>query len=88
MSNKPIAYTGLFLVVAGFLMFIGDFAFGESVEWLRYSREWAARGAFAMCIVGCVFGLINWRTEPGKVAACFGGLLVALFLVLLFFGGR
>jgi drug/metabolite transporter superfamily protein YnfA len=82
-DNKPIAYIGLFLVLAGFLSVIGLFAFGESVEWLRDSREGAAWGAFAMCIVGCAFGLINWRTAPGKVAACFGGVLVVLFVVVL-----
>ena len=83
MNNKPIAYTGLFLVLAGFLSIISLFAFGESVEWLRHSREGATWGAFAMCIVGCAFGLINWRTAPGKVGGCFGGVLVALFLVWL-----
>jgi drug/metabolite transporter superfamily protein YnfA len=83
MINKPIAYTGLFLVLAGFLSVIGLFAFGERFEWLRHSREGAAWGSLAMCIVGCAFGLINWRTAPGKVAACFGGVLVVLFLIWL-----
>jgi hypothetical protein len=83
MNNKPIAYIGLLLVLAGFLSAIGLVAFGQSVEWLRHSREGAAWGAFAMCIVGCAFGLINWRTAPGKVAGSFGGLLVGLFFVWL-----
>ena len=83
MNNKPIAYTGFFLVLAGFLLVVGLLAFGNSFQWLRHSREGAAWGAFAMCIVGCAFGLLTWRTAPGKVAACFGGLLVVLFLLWL-----
>jgi hypothetical protein len=59
MNNKPIAYIGLALTLAGFLSAVGLVAFGRSVEWLRDSGEGAAWGAFAMCIVGCAFGLVN-----------------------------
>lgn len=85
MDNKPIAYIGLFLVLAGFLAIIGVFAFGESVAWLKPAREGVALGAFAMCVVGGAFGAINWKTEPGKVAACFGGVIVVVFLAWLMY---
>ena len=85
MNNKPIAYIGLFLVLAGFLSIIGVLAFGESVAWLRPAREGVALGAFAMCIVGGAFGAINWKTDPGKVAAGFGGVLVVVFVAWLMY---
>jgi hypothetical protein len=85
MHDKPIAYTGLFLVLAGFLSILGVLALGDSAEWLRRSREGIAWAAFAMCIVGGTFGLINWRTAPGKVAACFGGAIVVVLLAFLLY---
>jgi hypothetical protein len=83
MNNKPIAYTGFFLVTLGFVAVVSLIALGENVIWLRNSRNGIAWGAFAMCAVGCVLGAMNWRTAPGKVAACFGGVVIAGFLVTL-----
>jgi hypothetical protein len=84
MNNKPIAYTGFFLVLASFLGIILTLAFHENVAWLRdRSGEMAAWGAFAIGFVGFVLGLLTWKTQPGKVAACFGAILLIFFLVLL-----
>ena len=83
MNDKPVAYIGLVLVLAGFLLAISVLSLADRVEWLRHSREGATWAAFAMCIVGCAIGLINRRTAPGKVASYLGGILVILFLVWL-----
>jgi hypothetical protein len=81
MNNQPIAYTGFFLVILSFLGFVGLMTFGNTVAWVRGNGEQIGWGAFVVCIAGWILGLINWKTAPGKVAACFGGLLIATCLL-------
>jgi drug/metabolite transporter superfamily protein YnfA len=88
MTNKPVAYTGFFLVVTGFLGIVGVFVFGNQVAWLRDCREAAAWGAFAICFLGTLLGLVNYRTAPGKVAAAFGGAVIVLMLLWLLMAWR
>ena len=78
MNNKPLAYIGLSLVLAGFLSFIGIFAMGNNVG--SEIRDGVALGAIAVCFAGSVVGLLNWKAAPGKVGACFGGTLIVLYL--------
>ena len=83
MNNKPIAYIGLVLVLASFLTFVVLLSLdrGSMPQWLNL--EAAAWGALAVCVVGVVFGVIGWKTTPGKVAACMGGTILLLALLQL-----
>lgn len=44
------------------------------------TRDEVAFGAIAAWLVGTVIGLLNWKTTLGKVAVCFGGTLILLYL--------
>ena len=83
MNNKPIAYIGLVLVLASFLTFVVLLSLdrGSMPQWLNL--EAAAWGALAVCVVGVIFGVIGWKTTPGRVAACTGGAVLLLALSLL-----
>ncbi len=83
MNNKPIAYIGLVLVLASFLtvLVLLSLRRGYWPIWLDPSA--AAWGALAVCVVGVIFGVIGWKTTPGKVAACTGGAVLLLALSLL-----
>lgn len=82
MNNKPIGYIGLALVLLFCLRIVVMMNF-VAVSWL--DGNIAAWGAFACCVVGFIFGVIGWKTTPGKVAACMGGIiLLGAFLDFVF----
>ncbi len=83
MNNKPIAYMGQVLVLASFLATVVLFSLdrGDMPRWLNPNA--AAWGCLAVCVVGLIFGVIGWKTTPGKVAACMGGALLVFFLAIL-----
>jgi hypothetical protein len=79
-----MAYAALALVVVGFLVANTAAAYPGTIGILAFEAiEWAG---FAICIAGFALGVCNWRTGTGKLAACFGGVVIAVFLAWLVAG--